>query len=206
MSHEEEKILLFDTLSIAIKRSEKEMKFWEIFLRPFSLFVVAYCCCCSIVGHSLFYFPSKVYFAFFFLYGISRTLSAFFCFSFYTTHSTDTTITLTVQQQHECVEHLFWLLSKLAVGFFVRFSCGTRRLRPAQNARTQSRVKMRTNGNMHNVKQTSNTHTIHAERRISCDVVGVSKKLGICSAALLALIPVISSSTNGEKICRVGDR
>lgn len=48
----------------------------------------------------------------------------FFVFCFIATHSTDTTITLTVQQQHECVGHLFWLLSKLAAGFFVRFLCG----------------------------------------------------------------------------------
>jgi hypothetical protein len=70
----------------------------------------------------------------------------------------------------------FLVIVEVGRRFFVRFLCGTRRLRPAQNARTQSRVKMRTNGNMHNVKQASNTHTIHAERRISCDVVGVSKK------------------------------
>jgi hypothetical protein len=204
MSHEEEKILLFDTLSIAIKRSEKEMKFWEIFLRPFSLF------CCGLLlllycRPLSFYFPSKFISPFFLIRDFPHVECVFLFFLLYDPFHRHNNNTHSAAAARVCWAS-FLVIVEVGRRFFVRFLCGTRRLRPAQNARTQSRVKMRTNGNMHNVKQTSNTHTIHAERRISCDVVGVSKKLGICSAALLALIPVISSSTNGEKICRVGDR
>lgn len=124
----------------------------------------------------------------------------FFVFCFIATHSTDTTITLTVQQQHECVGHLFWLWLKLAAGFSFDFCAAFKTFATRSKCENTITRKMRTNGNMHNVKQASNTHTIHAERRISCDVVGVSKKTWHmqCSTAGCTLIPVISS-TNGEK-------
>jgi hypothetical protein len=72
----------FLILSIAIKRSEKETKFRETFLRPFSLFVVAYCCC-SIVGHSLFLFSSKFISPFFLIRDFPHVECVFWLLLFY---------------------------------------------------------------------------------------------------------------------------